>query len=335
MGCANWHITESGAPDMRYRSKDSSDDETGVPLPRASTASNARWTGNSNDQRQGLAPPVVDIALTGQCQLRCNFCWGPEHEESQRVAVTQWKRLLDRLACDGLRRVVFTGGEPLLFRGLDELLRACRSLGVMTTLSSNGILLSRQAHLLRHTDHLGIPIDSSSVDHADEMRPRSARHGAWFKAIEAMRLAQEAGVALIIRTVVTQKNVAEVARIPFVLQSCGVDLQGPRVLYKLYQVTPSGPIATSIPKDEWAREWAVSGDTVEEVAQSIRRNFPELTVATQLYEHTDGRYFIIDPRGDSYGNSFDKSSEFSTAWFGNVFSDYDASLASYWRTRIS
>ena len=285
----------------------------------------------AKNYRQGLAPPVVDIALTGQCQLRCNFCWGPEHEQRHRVEVNQWRRLLERLAYDGMRRVVFTGGEPLLFPGLDELLSTCHEFGVTNTVSSNGILLSRQSKLLQHIDHLGVPIDSSSADDADSMRPRSARHGAWFKAIESMRMAQQAGVALIIRTVVARKNLADVARIPFSLERSGVQLRGPLVLYKLYQVTPSGPIAARIPRDEWIRDWAVSDDAVEEVARSIRFKFPALTVATQLYKHTDGRYFIVDPHGDSYGNRFThENGEFSSVRFGNVFSDYDASLASYW-----
>jgi Fe-coproporphyrin III synthase len=316
---------------MTSRSAFTARDDTNVCLPRVPTAGANRWPGPDGRSGGIRAPSVVDINLSGLCQLRCEFCWGPPHHVDTDRQLHDWLTLLRRLASDGTRRIVFTGGEPLIHDKIEALLKFSKSLGLVNTVSTNGILLRRRLGLLKYIDQLGVPLDSSSADAAELMRPRSSRYDAWSMALDAMGLAQSSGVPLIIRSVVARRNYRDVARIPDALAASGIRLTGGDVLYKLYQVMPSGPIAREIPPELWASGWAVSRKEVEAVANQIRANHENLTVTTQCYGDTQGRYFIVDPVGRAFGNtgSGDLSSDASVE-YGNVFEDYESAIAA-WR----
>lgn len=294
----------------------------GSSLPSARRASSSRWTGDEPrvQQKTTRAPQVVDINLTGLCQLRCAFCWGPQHFRSP-VNVDLWAEVLVKLARDGTRRIVYSGGEPLLVKGLRDLLCIGKSLGLKNTLSTNGILLSRNVELLEFVDHLGIPLDGSRPEVQEIMRPRSTMHNGWHAAVEAMRLVQSQGTAsLIIRTVVAKANRDDIARIPSVLAAHEVVLRGDRVLYKLYQATHRGEIARAMSQAEWSANWQVAEEEVEAVAAEVRMKFPHLMVTTQISTDADGRYFLAGPDGNVFRD------EIGGLALGNIFEDYEACL---------
>jgi MoaA/NifB/PqqE/SkfB family radical SAM enzyme len=64
------------------------------------------------------APHTVDLRLTGQCQLRCDWCWGPEHSRKGNVTPDQWQETISKLARSGTKQIVFSGGEPTLSKAL-------------------------------------------------------------------------------------------------------------------------------------------------------------------------------------------------------------------------
>jgi len=103
------------------------------------------------DCRDGLGrrPRYLRIAVTGRCNLRCIYC-APEADEPGRpdaTAMTDGEivRLVGMLARIGVRKVRFTGGEPLLRNGLPALMKAIHGIeGVEEIcLSTNAYLLER------------------------------------------------------------------------------------------------------------------------------------------------------------------------------------------------
>lgn len=273
--------------------------------------------------RESKAPHSVDINLTGRCQLRCNWCWGPEHNLHESVTETQWGGLIGQLAEDGTSQIVFTGGEPLMAQPLPNMLRLAKELDIRTTLSTNAILLAERSELLQYVDDLGIPLDGATAGMNDTMRERSARHGAWGKAIDGIRLAQAFDVPVTVRTVVSRKNLHDVRNIPQSLRDQGVDIS--RIRHKLYQVEPVGPHAENIDFDDWS----VSEDEATQAAALTKERYPELNVALQLYKNTKGRYFQIEQFGDSYGTDVDEDGLPIRVAYGNMFEDYDGCLAVY------
>ncbi|MBI4033216.1 MAG: radical SAM protein [Candidatus Blackburnbacteria bacterium] len=268
-------------------------------------------------------PRSVDVSLTGRCQLRCAWCWGPKHNLKEPVVETQWRDLIIKLSTDGSEHIIFTGGEPLMSPMLPSMLRHAKEAGLRTTLSTNAILLRQRQEVLQDVDDLGISIDGSGPTMNDMMRERSARYDAWGKAVDGINFAQSLGVPVTARTVISRKNLHDVPNIPGALVTRGVDIS--KLRHKLYQVEPIGPHATNIKFDDWA----VTEEEATSAALAVKERHPELGVTLQLYRNTRGRYFQIDPLGNAYGTDLDMDQLPMMVHYGNIFTDYDGCINNY------
>ncbi len=88
------------------------------------------------------APYRMDLALTYACNNNCYHCYNEPGRSVHSLSLTQWKEVLDKLIEIGIPHVVFTGGEPTLFKGLSELLAYAKKIGIITGLNTNGRRLS-------------------------------------------------------------------------------------------------------------------------------------------------------------------------------------------------
>jgi MoaA/NifB/PqqE/SkfB family radical SAM enzyme len=120
-------------------------------------------------------PGFVQIALTNACNAQCRFCSFSQLEPRERVMADPERLLrgLHALAAAGVRYVVFTGGEPLLYPHLKDVLTEARDLGIHNLLCTNGLLLNRDwiATLEQAgVSHLIISIDAASEREHDGHR---------------------------------------------------------------------------------------------------------------------------------------------------------------------
>lgn len=104
-----------------------------------------------------LDRPLRDLRLsvTDRCNFRCTYCmpkevFGPGHEflpRDQLLSFEEMTELVRLFAARGVNKVRITGGEPLLRRGIEDLVGRVASVpGVSdVTLTTNGSLLARKA----------------------------------------------------------------------------------------------------------------------------------------------------------------------------------------------
>src|SRR5580765_5930181 len=117
--------------------------------------------------RYGRVATDLRVSLTDRCNLRCSYCmpaegldWLPSDEVLTDDEVVRLVRVaVDRL---GVREVRFTGGEPLVRRGLVDIVRRVHELGVETSLTTNALGLARVAAALATAglDRVNVSIDS-------------------------------------------------------------------------------------------------------------------------------------------------------------------------------
>lgn len=111
-------------------------------------------------------PVMAHIIPIRRCNLSCTYC--NEYDDySKPVSVDTMKGRLDLLANLGTTIVTFSGGEPLLHPGLDDLIAHVRRRGMIAGLITNGYLLvpERVKALNRAgLDHLQISIDNVMPD---------------------------------------------------------------------------------------------------------------------------------------------------------------------------
>src|SRR5689334_15262408 len=99
---------------------------------------------------------VVQIHPTLHCNLRCLHCYSSSApEQHDQLSLADLQRAIEDLRQDGFNVVSISGGEPLLYRELPELLGTARQLGMITSVTSNGMLLTpSKVEALKQTANL-------------------------------------------------------------------------------------------------------------------------------------------------------------------------------------
>ncbi len=84
------------------------------------------------------------ISLTNICNLRCSYC-SQSDLENEHIPIEFYKNLIDVLSSLGIRKVRFTGGEPLLSKNIVEIIKYSSSKENIKdiAITSNGILLEK------------------------------------------------------------------------------------------------------------------------------------------------------------------------------------------------
>jgi GTP 3',8-cyclase len=140
------------------------------------------------------------VSLTDRCNLRCAYCMPPEGLDwlpaPELLTDDELVRLIGigvRLL--GIREVRFTGGEPLLRRGLTGIVERTARLEPRPeiSLTTNGIGLARKAAELRDAglDRINVSLDT--------LRPETfrklARRDRLADVLDGLRAAEAAGLA--------------------------------------------------------------------------------------------------------------------------------------------
>lgn len=115
---------------------------------------------------------ILQIHPSLRCNLACKHCYsssGPAAALEVEPAVVE-QAIADAAAL-GYRVVSFSGGEPLVWRGLERSLARARELGLRTTVTTNGFFTSdgRLARIADAIDVLAISLDGPRELH-DEIR---------------------------------------------------------------------------------------------------------------------------------------------------------------------
>lgn len=138
------------------------------------------------------------LAVTDRCNLRCVYCMPPEGvphlEHADILTYEEIIRFLRISVQAGIRKVRLTGGEPLVRKDLDFLVREISRLrpALDISLTTNGILLSAQAESLASAGltRVNVSIDSLNPD----TYQRITRGGNLSNALEGVEAALDAGL---------------------------------------------------------------------------------------------------------------------------------------------
>jgi MoaA/NifB/PqqE/SkfB family radical SAM enzyme len=146
------------------------------------------------------------LHLLGRCNLECLHCY-MEGSPNRRELLPIDLVLAAIGECHdlGIGTICLTGGEPLLYPGLDRVLEAAAGItGVQTTLCTNGTLLTaRHADRFREFSlRVNVSIDGDPEFH-DSFR-KSA--GAFRSAERGVRAAVNAGISVTIISSISQDN---------------------------------------------------------------------------------------------------------------------------------
>jgi cyclic pyranopterin phosphate synthase len=151
------------------------------------------------EDRYGRVATDLRVSLTDRCNLRCSYCmpaegldWLPgddilTDDEVVRLIEVGVRRL-------GIREVRFTGGEPLVRRGLVDIVRRTKQIDptLELSLTTNALGLARTAATLKAAglDRVNVSLDTARADTFRTITRRDRFHDV----VDGLAAARDAGL---------------------------------------------------------------------------------------------------------------------------------------------
>ncbi len=160
--------------------------------------------------KRGESIAILQFQYDYRCNFRCQHCdiVGFQGKKKGRFFTPDDVKELSRQADEmGLAHIVITGGEPLVFPDFDDIVKAIDPQKFYITSDTNGWFLDekRAKHLKSiGVDKIQLSLDSLSASEHDDFRRKAGSHDRAIKAIDA---ALNAGLNIIVQTVVTKQRI--------------------------------------------------------------------------------------------------------------------------------
>lgn len=156
---------------------------------------------------RGESIAAIDITYDFRCNLRCQHCCNLSFEKKDRCLTPEKLRDISEQAdALGLCQFVISGGEPLLFPDLEDVVKALQPDKFYISISTNGHFLTKEKAVWLKSigvDRLKISIDSIDPKKHDDNRNND---GAYEKAMNALTYAKEAGLSVVMQSVFTKES---------------------------------------------------------------------------------------------------------------------------------
>ena len=179
----------------------------------------------------GRTVDYVRLSITDRCNLRCTYCMSEDMQflpKKDLLTLEELDRLAGLLVRRGVRHIRLTGGEPLMRRGILELVNnLSRHLknGALQelTLTTNGVRLRQYAAGLAAAGIRRINVSLDSLDRA--VFARIARADQLYQVLDGISAARDAGLKVKINTVALKRdNAAELPRLIQWAHDGGMDI---------------------------------------------------------------------------------------------------------------
>ncbi len=146
--------------------------------------------------RWGRAHTYLRLSVTDRCNLRCSYCVAAQGDYTHKhreelLSFEEIEQLVRILANHGVHKLRLTGGEPLLRKGLPELVARLRAIETLHTIAmtTNGVFLKKHLEELRRAGlaQLTISLDTLRSERFSRITGAPTRY--FFAVLEAIELA--------------------------------------------------------------------------------------------------------------------------------------------------
>jgi MoaA/NifB/PqqE/SkfB family radical SAM enzyme len=178
-------------------------------------------------------PEQVTISITEECPNRCIHCALPDTKNKASLSVPVIKDIIDQSVEMGATQIIFDGGEPIVYEGLEELVSYVRDGAITTVFTSGSGLTRKKALALAEAGMYSVNVSLDSPKEAEHDRIRG-REGVFSDAMNAIRYCLDAGMLVDIYVVVAPHNIHDLDEFYNLAESKGVHE------LSFYEIVPTG-----------------------------------------------------------------------------------------------
>lgn len=133
---------------------------------------------------------IIQIHPSLNCNLKCKHCYSssaPGLKDGLDVGLLM--HILEQASAIGYNVISMSGGEPFLYKSIEELTRQSKSIGYFNSVTSNGMLFetSNARNTFKYLDLVAISIDGKEDFH-DTMR---SHKGAFKKMVQGIEILKD------------------------------------------------------------------------------------------------------------------------------------------------
>ena len=228
----------------------------------------------------------VRVSLTDRCNFDCVYCHneglgdtrGPMEPGDNEMSTDDVVRFLDIVEEFGIRKVKFTGGEPMLRQDLEEIIRRTPD-SMETSLTTNGTFLPGRAEALKEAGLSRVNVSQDALD--PQAFAEITKSGAYDKVMEGVRAAVDAGLTPVKLNMVVFEHTAGYVEemVDYVAENDGLQLQ---LIEYMPELTG---------KPEWNIDIGRVHDWLADIADRVEHR--EM--------HDRKRYFVGESAGEGSG----------------------------------
>jgi cyclic pyranopterin phosphate synthase len=141
----------------------------------------------------------IRVSLTDRCNFDCVYCHneglgdtrGPMDPQDEEMTADDVVRILDVVSEFGVEKVKFTGGEPMLRKDLEEIIRRTPD-SMEVSMTTNGTFLPGRAEGLVDAGLERVNVSQDALDREDFAK--LTKSGAYERVLEGVEAALDAGL---------------------------------------------------------------------------------------------------------------------------------------------
>jgi radical SAM protein with 4Fe4S-binding SPASM domain len=202
--------------------------------------------------------------FTLACNLRCSHCGSSAGKpRPDELNTNEAFRLCEMLAAAKCKEVCVMGGEPLLREDFVPVSKCVKQLGMKLSIVSNGILVERNANMLRglEPEVVGISLDGMAATH-ENIRGK----GTWEATVKGIDSLRASGMQTTVITTVSKLNFKDLPKMRELLRDKGVNWQ-------IQTAMPFGNFSaehTLSPEEFYATALFIAKERIREGPQKLR-----------------------------------------------------------------
>lgn len=161
---------------------------------------------------------MVNFEITEKCSLRCPCCY-KTYNRTKEISFNTLIELLNEAAEMGTKRVQFSGGDPLLYTRLEDVIQYAKHLGLETRISTSGVVLDDA--YISALKEAGLDYCHISLNGSTKEIHNLTREG-FNGSLNAIKLLKSHGLKCIINWIASRENIKDLDNLVLLGRKYGV-----------------------------------------------------------------------------------------------------------------